>query len=117
VLNNDLVSLTPKEEDYMKRFIVPETEIEKIEEKVKRDFADGVLEGKRRRLTMTADKKYLPLSYIPACTTRVERLFSSAKFIAPQERGKMNPINFEMVVYLKTNRRFWTIDLLTDIEK
>ncbi|GFH44601.1 hypothetical protein CTEN210_01075 [Chaetoceros tenuissimus] len=75
------------------------------------DGAIATLQRQRERLGRQDDlPEYGDLSFILGSAAEVERLWSHAKHILTDERmGMMHPINFEAVLYVKMNRRFWDI--------
>jgi hypothetical protein len=52
-------------------------------------------------------KTYLETNFIPATSSEVERLFSRAKFIRTAHRTRLDLENFEALLYLFYNRKFW----------
>ena len=60
------------------------------------------------------DLRYVNCDFIFGSCAEVERLWSIAKFILTDERkGKMSPVVFEAILYLKMNERFWDLNDIT----
>ena len=58
-----------------------------------------------------------PTKFICATSNCCERLFSEAKYILVPHRSAMSPILFEALLYLKKNKRFWSLDLVAQAMK
>ena len=55
----------------------------------------------------TSKSKYNNLDIVLGSAAEVERVWSLANYILTNQRGSMEPIMFEALLYLKYNRRFW----------
>lgn len=62
-------------------------------------------------------KRYIDTSFIPATSCEIERLFSRAKFIRNSLRARLDLENFESLLYLYYNKKFWDKDTLHKILK
>jgi len=65
---------------------------------------------KRRKLNDQSGEfksKYCSLLFIPTGSVRVESVFSTAMYVLSDHRRSTLPVNVEMQMYLKYNRRFW----------
>ena len=54
-----------------------------------------------------------PSKFICATSNCCERLFSEAKYILVPHRSAMSPILFEALLFLKKNKRFWSLELVS----
>jgi hypothetical protein len=110
ILNGQTSTLKKAEQNSVAFFLVSgETTIGEEEEK---NFADGVINKKRKRVSECQSNKYLSLKFIIPTTNKAERLFSQCSYVLPRERRSMLPVNFEMIIFLKINRSYWNIELL-----
>ncbi|OQR87252.1 hypothetical protein ACHHYP_09320 [Achlya hypogyna] len=76
-------------------------------------FATDVLRKRRRQLDPEATA-YVKTTFILPTSNIVERLFSVAKHILTDSRKHMQPIYFEMIVFLRVNKGYWGVDTLAD---
>ncbi|EGZ28822.1 hypothetical protein PHYSODRAFT_468078, partial [Phytophthora sojae] len=53
---------------------------------------------------------------IPPTSNRCERLFSQCKLVMTPQRSSLLPINFEMIEFLRANRKYWDAYTLMGIE-
>jgi hypothetical protein len=104
------LSLTREEELSLRRFELP-NEAEEAEAKGddEGDYATGILNRKRRRVT-----RYIPMKFITPTTCEVERLFSIAIRVFTDTRRSLLPLNLEAVLFLKANRSLWDAKLVQD---
>ncbi|EGZ30693.1 hypothetical protein PHYSODRAFT_476438 [Phytophthora sojae] len=51
---------------------------------------------------------------MPPTSNRYERLFSQAKLVITPQRASLLPENFEMLMFLRTNRRYWDVNTVND---
>ena len=103
--------LTANEERIMRPFIrrqdVNDEEEGAVEDNV--DFASEVLNKSKKARKTPEISKYVDLSWIPATTNDVERLFSHCRRVFSMFRRAMTPQTLEILLYLKANRGYWTI--------
>jgi hypothetical protein len=62
-----------------------------------------------------ASSDYKDLSWLPATSNIVERLFSRAKIILTDKRGKLEPRTVEALLFLKKNRKHWNETAIFEI--
>lgn len=67
--------------------------------------------GKRKRMLEKSDtqSKYIDIRFLPGGSIDVESLFSIASRIATSQRARLLPRTLEMVIFLKTNHRYWNV--------
>ncbi|EGZ21988.1 hypothetical protein PHYSODRAFT_490553, partial [Phytophthora sojae] len=53
---------------------------------------------------------------IPPTSNRCERLVSQCKLVMTLQRSSLLPINFEMIEFLRTNRKYWDAHTLMGID-
>jgi len=53
---------------------------------------------------------YVDCDFICGSAAEVERLWSTARYILTSQRRSMTPLVFEVLLFLKTNQRFWDHD-------
>jgi hypothetical protein len=58
---------------------------------------------------------YQNLSWIPATSNIVERLFSKAKLVYSDKRTRLLPKNLEIILYLTCNKDLWDEDTVNDL--
>ncbi|RLN57216.1 hypothetical protein BBJ28_00026335 [Nothophytophthora sp. Chile5] len=74
------------------------------------DYAAQILrEGTKKRSSMRSSVAYSNLVTIPPTSNTVERLFSQCKLIMTPQRRCMLPANFEMISFLRVNKRMWNV--------
>nr|CCA15682.1 AlNc14C13G1599 [Albugo laibachii Nc14] len=73
------------------------------------DFATSVLrQAKKPRRIDSGIVVYKPLlKLIPPTSNHCERLFSQCKLILTSQRQDLLPANFEMLSFLRANRKMW----------
>ena len=76
------------------------------------DRADDEYNALKRQ--RTNDSAYLPMEHVRATTNPVERGFSRCSLIKSDLRGRMFPINLEIVLFLYLNRDLWSIETLQE---
>jgi hypothetical protein len=69
------------------------------------------IEAVKQRIARKKSRKtrYMNLTWIPATTCEVERLFSVCKHIYSEFRKAMTPETMEIFLYLRVNRQYWNI--------
>jgi hypothetical protein len=77
------------------------------------NLATELLRVNRRRID-NVPSLYADLAFVLPTSNVVERLFSVAKYILTDTRKHMHPINFEMVIFLRTNSSYWSVDTVAD---
>ncbi|OQR89858.1 hypothetical protein ACHHYP_05992 [Achlya hypogyna] len=75
-------------------------------------LAAELLRANRRRLD-DVPSTYIDLSFVLPTSNIVERLFSVVKYILTDTRKHMHPINFEMVIFLRSNK-YWGVDTVAE---
>lgn len=84
-----------------------------FENKKKLTYAETILQqNKIQRVDVVS--RYEDLRYINPTTNLVERLFSVCKLTLTDYRQSLLPINFEHLLYLKANRGFWDVALVSN---
>ncbi|EGZ13885.1 hypothetical protein PHYSODRAFT_335595 [Phytophthora sojae] len=79
------------------------------------DFATALLRSDD--VPAEAGPRYSPLvRAIPPTSNRCERLFSQCKLVMTPQRSSLLPINFEMIEFLRANRKYWDAHTLMGIE-
>ncbi len=66
--------------------------------------------AKRRRI-LRAERTYMNCDFVLGSTAHVERLFSVAKYVLPENRRRISPELFETIVFLKENADLWDATL------
>ncbi|KAH9101483.1 hypothetical protein LEN26_015677 [Aphanomyces euteiches] len=87
------------------------------EEEVKDEegfFAQEALREKKEQRSEFISSRYTKLDFAFPTSNIAERLFSSAKHVLTDYRKHMHTHNFEMVIFLKSNRELWGIEDLKD---
>ena len=85
------------------------TQIEEVDlEGINR--AQVILENARKKVrSEKAVSLYCDLTFISPTSCVVERLFSQAKLVLNDHRRHMNVANFENTLFLRTNKKFWDL--------
>ncbi|KAE9057577.1 hypothetical protein PF010_g31327 [Phytophthora fragariae] len=78
-------------------------------------FAERAL--KRQKSVVNPVSRYPMVQYIPPTSNVVERLFSQAKVVLSPLRQSMSSAQLERVLFLKINRRFWSIETVVVASK
>ena len=60
-------------------------------------------------------RNYIDVSFISPTSNVVERLFSLAKLVFSNVRRSLLPRNLEMILFLKTNRDLWDLELVAKV--
>jgi len=82
-----------KEQSLVSCFLIPgESDQEGAEEK---DFAQGVISRKRRKIWGKESNKYICLKFINPTINGAERTFSQSKYVLHPESSSMSPHHFE----------------------
>ncbi|ETO73183.1 hypothetical protein F444_10854, partial [Phytophthora nicotianae P1976] len=78
------------------------------------DYVVAILrEGKRRRVSTRTNVSYRALAKLaPPTSNTVERLLSTCKLIMTPQRICMQPVNFEMIAFLRANREMRNVTTL-----
>jgi len=108
ILSKRESDLTQDEAEAVRRFRTPRVDIEEPAHEVS-TLANELLRANRRR-SDDAPSEYADLRFILPTSNVVERLLSVAKYILTYSRKHMHPINFETVIFLRTNRSYWDCD-------
>jgi hypothetical protein len=82
------------------------------QENVSLSFVQKALMNKRRKVSYS---EYANLTYIPPTSNIVERLFSSCRLVLTDYRKSMTPYTFECIMFLKVNRNYWDINLVSKV--
>ena len=78
------------------------------------DFAESLL--KKRKIEKTGLKScYMNCKFLVPTSNIIERFFSSATFSYNHLRRKIMPLNLEMQLFLKMNKRFWDSNLVSEV--
>ena len=75
-------------------------------------IVEKALKLKKRKVIRS---QYVTLDFIPATSNIVERLFSNARLVLTDYRKSMSPYTFECVMFLKFNRKYWDLALVSKI--
>ncbi|KAG2860707.1 hypothetical protein PC119_g7337 [Phytophthora cactorum] len=79
------------------------------------DFATVLLQS--RPAPDQVAPRYEPIvAAIPPTSNLCERLFSQCKLVMTPHRASLLPMNFEMIVFLQTNRKFWDANTLMRLD-
>lgn len=87
---------------------------DEVREGDKVDFALNLLKRNKKR-KISAESKYIDLTWIPPTSNIVERLFSAARLVLTDYRKSMDDYSFECLMFLKTNNTFWDLALFNEI--
>jgi len=68
-----------------------------------------------KRQKVAPPSKYVDTRFVVPTSNDVERLFSLCKRIYSPLRRNLAPKTLEMLVFLKTNRNLWDLDLVSDV--
>jgi hypothetical protein len=80
------------------------------------DQVERVLKRQRTDAVATNQNiKYGPMYHISPTSNVCERLFSQTKIVYSDRRKSMKLETFEMLLFLKSNKRFWTVRSLDEI--
>ncbi|KAG2770394.1 hypothetical protein PC116_g14954 [Phytophthora cactorum] len=61
--------------------------------------------------------RYEPIvAAIPPTSNLCERLSSQCKLVMTPHRASLLPMNFEMIVFLRANRKFWDANTLMRLD-
>ncbi|KAH9123596.1 hypothetical protein AeMF1_005451 [Aphanomyces euteiches] len=118
VLNGEKNFLTAGQALCIERFLKPTSEDNDRDEGTCREmnFAEQLLSAKRRKMN-SVTSKYVNLCFVLPTSNIVERLFSVAKGILTDYRKHMSPMNFEMIIFLRANSGYWTLNTLSAYEQ
>jgi hypothetical protein len=78
------------------------------------DFATALLRSDGAPQQSTP--RYSPIAAIPPTSNHCERLFSQCKLVMTPQRASLLPVNFEMITFLRTNRKYWDANTLMTLE-
>ena len=76
-------------------------------------MAEEILQKAKRR-KIERGKKYIDTSFIRPTSNMVERFFSKSKRAA-MRRDKLEPISFELHLFLNQNNTFWDKTLFNHV--
>ncbi|GMF18132.1 unnamed protein product [Phytophthora fragariaefolia] len=80
------------------------------------DFATAILRAKKTAVAFPSAAVYSELLMkLPPTSNRVERLFSQAKLILTPQRASLLPINMELLIFLRSNRRYWDMETVNAV--
>ena len=118
-------TLQSREAEACKKLLIPSSSQEEQEEEENEEPVTL-----QRKLEMRAQKRkeakkkpaatgkyYDPSKFICATSNCCERLFSEAKYILVPQRSALSPVLFEALLFLKKNKRFWSLDLVAKAMK
>eukprot|EP00171_Calliarthron_tuberculosum_P002931 IDg2931t1 len=77
-----------------------------------RTIADKLANGKRR--CVEPRSKYRNCGFILGSAAEVEGLWSVCNYVLTNHRKSMTPLLFECLIFLKTNKEFWDLNLVTE---
>jgi hypothetical protein len=60
-------------------------------------------------------EKYPNFSFINPTSVIVERFFSTTKYVYEDQRRSMTPAHLEMLLMLKLNTRYWTVEIIDKV--
>ena len=75
---------------------------------------DAAIDVKKARYAWNPLSKYRCLNHLSVTSVIVERLFSQAKLIMTDNRCSLFPCNLEVLLYLKFNSKFWTLNTVDE---
>ncbi|ETI36468.1 hypothetical protein F443_17429 [Phytophthora nicotianae P1569] len=79
------------------------------------DFATALLQSNPAPEQLTP--WYGPIiTAIPPTSNRCDRLFSQCKLVMMPQRASLLPMNFEMLIFLRANRKFWDASTLMELD-
>ena len=121
IQRNQVADLTDEEKEAVSSLLKPNCNIvdEEIGGRNNDDYdsfdeLDNQENVARRYGPNQEDLRYVNCDFIFGSCAEVERLWSVAKFVLTDERkGKMSPVVFEAILYLKMNERFWDLNDIT----
>lgn len=110
-LTNDL-PLSTTDRKWLEPFTLPPQTTPEPEKET--DFATAVLRrAKKPRTSERAPVGYKALARcIPPTSNHCERLFSECKYVLSPHRSSLLPANFELLMFLKSNRDLWNASTL-----
>ena len=73
----------------------------------KETFAALTLRRAKKPKTSSKNSYMKLVHLIPPTSNRVERLFSQCKLVLTPTRSRLLPVNFEMIMFLRVNRKLW----------
>ena len=75
------------------------------------DFASSIIKKRRQECeTKSPDRMYIDTRFLLPTSNILERFFSTADIMLYQQR--LLPQNLEMQLFLKINKKFWTLDVV-----
>lgn len=116
VMTHQEDKLTPLEKCYLLKFEkpIPDAQVVKQKNNAPDKFEMAILRLKNPSVNAEATV-YYDLSFIPATSCEVERLFSLSGHILTYDRSRMTPAEFEELVFLKSNPKYWDISSVSRI--
>lgn len=76
------------------------------------DFATEILQQANKRCRTVREIKYLPLVRNIPHPAATMSAYSECKYVLSAHRSSLPPANFEMLIFLKTNRDIWNASTL-----
>jgi hypothetical protein len=116
-------TLQSREAEACKKLLIPTAQEEEADENEEPMSLQQKLEQRAQKRKESSKKPvatgryYDPSKFICATSNCCERLFSEAKYILVPHRSAMSPILFEALLFLKKNKRFWCLDLVSKAMK
>ncbi|KAH9105198.1 hypothetical protein AeMF1_018909 [Aphanomyces euteiches] len=114
VLRNSTGELSDDEAEILIGFgvarIVENSDVSVVDTNV--SFADQILLDAEQKKNQSGQLSVQDLRFVLPTSNIVERLFSKAKLVLTDQRLSLLPVNFEMVLFLAANQRFWDVQLV-----
>ena len=77
------------------------------------DFASSIIKKRKQECeTKSPDRMYIDTRFLLPTSNNLERFFSTADITYSDIRQRVLPQNLEMQLFLKTNKKFWTLDVV-----
>ena len=77
------------------------------------DFASSIIKKRRQECeTKSPDRIYIDTRFLLPTSNILERFFSTADITYSDIRQRLLPQNLEMQLFLKINKKFWTLDVV-----
>ena len=77
------------------------------------DFASWIIKKRRQECeTKSPDRMYIDTRFLLPTSNILERFFSTADITYSDIRQRLLPQNLEMQLFLKINKKFWTLDVV-----
>lgn len=114
ILQERVDSLSESEAAMVAKLRVQDVAYEVTREAESSDFAASVLKRRRLEVSVKKTKTFLDCRFLQPTSNQVERFFSTAGMAYGDLRQRLLPINLEMQLFLKVNRGFWDVAVLSD---